>query len=107
MHPDIERLKELSEAPLSPPGNISVNGPHAETRQQAIERLAGVSTLDYVEQRQAEAKNLHMPLAFLDKVVNEAKAKHGGGKPLQGQEIVFPEILPASEPGGRNELPTG
>lgn len=78
-------------------GNASVNEPHAETTQQTLERLAGLSTLDYAQQRQRVAKNLGVSLPFLDKAVKEAKAKNGGGKPLQGQEIAFPEIPPVDE----------
>ena len=65
-------------------GNGSANGPHAETTQQTIERLAGLSTLDYAQRRKVEAKNLDVSVAFLDKAVKEAKTKNGVGKPLQG-----------------------
>lgn len=69
-----------------------------DSPEARIEQLAALSTLQYALRRQAAAKALKVSLEFLDKAVQEARAKSGSGKSKQGQEITFPDILPADDP---------
>ncbi|GJL66734.1 MAG: hypothetical protein NPIRA05_17050 [Nitrospirales bacterium] len=76
-------------------GKESLDG--AEDPVSEIARLATLSPIEYAKARKDAAKRLGIGLQFLDKFVKAQRREQGQGKTPQGQEVTFPDILPADE----------
>jgi DNA repair photolyase/predicted DNA-binding protein (UPF0251 family) len=68
-----------------------------ESLETTIARLAALSPIDYDRSREAEAKRLKIRVATLDTQV-ELQRPRVADAPLQGQEVVFPQVEPWPEP---------
>lgn len=65
-----------------------------ETWQQAVDRLAKLSPIEYDRVRQAEAEKLEARVTTLDAEVEKLRGKDGGGDDGQGSEVTFPVFEP-------------
>jgi putative DNA primase/helicase len=81
---------------------LSIDGkekPCAESPDEAIARLAALSSVEYGQQRARASKQLGVALKFLDQAVSAARTANGTNtKPGQGSEINFEEIFRSEEP---------
>jgi putative DNA primase/helicase len=83
--------------------NIIAQLPEAQTIDQAIARLAAMSSIEYETVRQSEAKTLNIRVGLLDDAVRKLRRGANGRDSLQGKPLNFdePEPWPESVDGAQ------
>jgi putative DNA primase/helicase len=76
-------------------------GDKKETDEEAITRVAALSTMEYERVREVEAQKLDCRVAVLDSLVQARRLltrPGGNGDDLQGEAVVFEDVEPWPEP---------
>lgn len=94
LDPDVQRLKNLSHDPLSPPTPTEAVLHANQAMQIAIVDLALLSPLEYEQQRQAIADQFSLRVSVLDQEVEKLRPKQSGTAATQGAAVVCADPQP-------------